>query len=162
MNPEGAAGKERAERRATTSVPRTIAIHLRRLPKVDREPGLILLRVDTSQGKEPPTTMGRITDAALRGRLAHHDLHSANEIAAVRQALSIEAGETTVYESWPALEGCLQFWHEFTGSRIRLMAWTCGSCGKPSLESLAGSVGESLARRCSCGEATRVTIPKTA
>jgi hypothetical protein len=157
-----AAGKERTGRRTAMSAPQTVAIHLRRLPKVDHEPGLILLRVEASPGKKPPTTMGSITDAALRGRLAYHDLHSANEIAAVRQALSSEAGETTVYESWPVLESCLQFWHEFTGSRIRLMAWTCGSCGKPAIESLAGSVGESLARRCSCGGATRITIPKTA
>jgi len=140
----------------------TVAIHLRRLPKIEREPGLILLRVDTSQGQKPPTTMGTITDAALRGRLAHHNLHSANEIAAVRHALASEAGETTVYECWPSLESCLQFWHEFIGSRIRLMAWTCESCGTTSSESLAGSVGESLTRGCRCGGATRVTIPKTA
>jgi len=144
------------------NVVQTVAIHLRRLPRIEKEPGLILLRVDTSQGREPPTTIGTITDAALRGRLSHHELHSANELAAVRHALTPESGETTVYESWPALETCLQFWHEFIGSRIRLVAWTCASCGKTSRESLGGSVGEIFARLCACGVVTRITIPKTA
>jgi hypothetical protein len=144
------------------SAAQIVAIHLRRLPRIEKEQGLILLRIDTSLGTEPPTTLGTLTDAALRGRLGHHDLHSANELAAVRHALASESGETTVYESWPALETCLQFWHEFTGSRIRLVDWTCGSCGKTCRESLAGSVGETFPRLCACGVTTRITIPKSA
>lgn len=143
------------------SVPQTVAILLSRLPKIQNEPGLILLRVDASRGTEPPTTVGTLTDAALRGRLAHFDQHSANELAAVRHALSADTGEATVYESWSGVESCLQFWYGFTGSRIRLMAWTCEACGKTARESIGGSVGESFSRLCACGRTTRITVPKT-
>jgi len=139
----------------------TVAILLSRLPKIENAPGLILLRVDATRGAQAPTTVGTLTDAALRGRLAHFDLHSANELAAVRHALSSDCGEATVYESWAALESCLQFWYGFTGSQIRLMAWTCEACGKTGRESIGGSVGESIPRLCACGQATRVTVPKT-
>lgn len=143
------------------SAPSSVAIVLRRLPKVQNAPGLIQLRVETSTGGEPPTMVGVITEAALRGRLAHHDLHSANELAAVRHALAADSGEATVYESWPSLESCLQFWHGFTSSRIQLLAWTCEACGSTARENLGGSVGESIPRLCACGRLTRVTIPKT-
>jgi hypothetical protein len=66
------------------NTPQKFAILLSRLPKVENAPGLILLTVDTSQGSEPPAKVGTLTDAALRGRLAHFDQHSANELAAVR------------------------------------------------------------------------------
>jgi hypothetical protein len=145
----------------TLNTPQTFAILLSRLPRVENTPGLILLRVDASRGSEAPTTVGTLTDAALRGRLAHFDLHSANELAAVRKALSADSGEATVYESWSALENCLQFWYGFTGSQIRLMAWTCEACGKTRRESIGGSVGESFPRLCACGQATRLTVPKT-
>lgn len=143
------------------NAPQTVAILLSRLPKTENAPGLILLRVDASRGSAPPTTIGALTDAALRGRLAHFDLHSANEVAAIRHALSSDSGEATVYEIWPAVQSCLQFWHSFTGSRIRPMTWTCEACGKTGRESIGGSVGETFARLCACGQATRVTVPKT-
>jgi hypothetical protein len=138
----------------------TIAILLTRLPGVGDMPGLIGLMVDTSAGAKPPARIGTLTDAALRGRLAHFDLHSANEVAAIRRALSADSGRTTVYESWPRLESCLQFWYGFVGSQIRLIAWTCEKCGAASQERIGGSVGESFPRLCSCGQVQRVTVPK--
>ncbi len=143
------------------AAPQTFAILLSRVPRVENAPGLILLQVDGSQGADPPTTIGLLTDAALRGRLGHFDLHSANELAAIRHALSPEAGAVTVYEHWSGLETCLQFWYAFTGSQIRSMAWTCEACGKTGRDSIGGSVGETIPRLCGCGQATRVTIPKT-
>jgi hypothetical protein len=134
---------------------------LSRLPRVENTPGLILLRVDASGGATPPTTVGTLTDAALRGRLAHFDLHSANEVAAVRHALAEDSGEATVYENWVALENCLQFWYGFTGSRIRIVAWTCDRCGKTGRQSIGGTVGETLTLLCACGQPLRTTVPKT-
>ncbi len=141
--------------------PQPIAILLSRLPRVENAPGLILLRVDTSRGAAPPTMVGTLTDAALRGRLSHFDLHSANEVAAIRHALANDAGEATVYEQWPAPERCLEFWHGFTGSQIRSMAWTCETCGKTRRESIGGTVGETFPLLCACGRSTRITVPKT-
>jgi hypothetical protein len=140
--------------------PQSVAIMLSRLPRIENAPGLILLRVDASGGISPPTTIGSLTDAALRGRLAHFDEHSANELAAVRQALANDSGEATVYERWFGLEDCLQFWHGFTGSRIRIVALTCESCGKTSRQSIGGTVGETLALLCACGRPARTTVPK--
>ena len=137
------------------------AILLSRLPRIENAPGLILLRVDTSGGVSPPTTIGSLTDAALRGRLAHFDLHSANELAAVRHALANDSGEATVYERWFGLESCLQFWHGFIGSRIQIVAVTCEACGKTSRQNIGGTVGETLALLCDCGRPARATVPKT-
>ncbi len=148
-------------RRKTMSAPQVFAILFTRLPRVENAPGLILLRVDSSRGSEPPTMVGTLTDAALRGRLAHFDLHTANELAAVRKALANDSGEATVYEHWSGLESCLQFWYGFSGSQIRLMAWTCEGCGETRRESIGGSVGETFPRLCPCGQATHLTVPKT-
>ncbi len=138
----------------------TFAIRLSRLPKIDEAPGLILLTVGASKGTEAPRRIGAVTDAALRGRLAHFDVHSANEIAAIRKALSIESGQTTICESWSQLAGCLHFWHGFVGSQIRPIAWTCEKCGVPARESIGGSVGESFLLRCKCGQVNRIAVPK--
>ena len=138
----------------------TFAILLSRLPKVDNAPGLILLMVDASQGTKTPRRIGTLTDAAVRGRLAHFDLHSANEVAAIRQALKNDRGQATVYESWPNLNSCLQFWYGFVGSQIRPIEWSCEKCGAPNRENVGGSVGESFPRVCKCGQTTQITIPK--
>ena len=142
------------------SVPQTIAIVLSRLPAVDNVPGLITFLVDTTAAPSAPEKAGTLTDAALRGRLAHFDAHTANEVAAVRKALSTENGQITVYESWSGVNGCLQFWHGFIGSQIRPIAWACEACGAANRDSIGGSVGESFLRRCACGQATRITVPK--
>jgi len=130
-----------------------------RQPALDKAPGLISFQVDGSGGTRAPSKSGTLTDAALRGRLAYFDAHSANEIAAVRQALSIESGQATVYERWPALEGCLRFWYGFIGSVIRPIESTCDSCGMLNRDSVGGSVGESFLRRCGCGHVSRITVP---
>src|SRR6059036_686803 len=93
---------------AKTNGQQTFAIVLSRLPAVDNVPGLITFLVDAAEAASAPAKAGTLTDAALRSRLAHFDAHSANEVAAVRKALSVERGHATVYESWPALEGCLR------------------------------------------------------
>jgi hypothetical protein len=135
------------------------AIVLSRLPAVDNAPGLISFLVDVGE-TGAPAKPGTLTDAALRGRLAHFDAHSANEVAAVRKALSSENGQITVYESWSGVNGCLQFWRGFIGSQIRPIAWACEACGAANRDNIGGSVGESFLRRCACGQATRITVPK--
>jgi hypothetical protein len=140
--------------------PQTVAIVLSRLPAVDHGPGLISFLVDTSTATRASAARGTLTDAALRGRLACFDAHSANEIAAVRRALSIESGQATIYERWPGLEGCLRFWYGFVGSQIRPIEWDCEACLAPNRASIGGTVGESFPRRCSCGHVSRVTVPK--
>lgn len=141
--------------------PQTFAIVLSRLPAVDQGPGLIRFLIDTSTATRTSANRGTLTDAALRGRLAYFDAHSANEIAAVRRALAIESGQATVYESWPALEGCLRFWYGFVGSQIRPIEWGCEACRVSNRDSVGGTVGESFTRRCSCGHVSRVTVPRT-
>ena len=138
----------------------TFAILLSRLPKVDDAPGLILLMVSPSPGTKTPRRIGTLTDAAVRGRLAHFDLHSANEVAAVRQELKKDRGQATVYENWPSLNTCLQFWYGFVGSQIRPIEWLCERCGAPNRENVGGSVGESFLNVCKCGQTTRNTIAK--
>ena len=145
---------------AKTNGPQTFAILLSRLPAVDNVPGLITFLVDGVEASSAAAKAGTLTDAALRGRLAHFDAHSANEVAAVRKALSLANGRITVYESWSGVKGCLQFWHGFIGSQIRPIAWACEACGAANRDSIGGSVGESFLRRCGCGQATRITVPK--
>jgi hypothetical protein len=137
-----------------------IAILLSRFPKVADapRPGLIRLSVNTSEGAAPPVRVGTLTDAALRGRLAHFDQHSANEIAAVRQALGKDEGSVTVHETWSGLHSCLQFWSGFIGSRIQTFAWRCEKCGSNADERVGGVVGESFALRCPCGEIKEATV----
>jgi hypothetical protein len=138
----------------------TFVILLSRLPKVDEGPGLIFLTVDAQKGTEPPRRMGALTDAALRGRLSDLNLHSANEVAAIRQALSKDKGQATIYESWSGFGKCLQFWCGFVGSQIRPISWTCEKCGLNHLRNVGGKEGESFSRRCKCGQVKSVTIAK--
>ena len=144
-----------------TSSSRFFSIHLDRLPGLPDEPGLILLTVETG-GTDGPTRLGSLTDAGLRGRLAHHNLHSANEIASVRRALAGDEGSVVVEESWSSLESCPQFWHSFFGSQIRPVEWTCNACGVAHREEVGGSVGETFRLRCRCGRLNQLTIAKPA
>lgn len=141
---------------------KTFAIVLNRLPRIADAPGLISLKVNGSGGAGTSTRRCVLTDAALRGRLAHFNAHSANEIAAIRKALAIEEGKATIYENWSGLAGCIKFWYGFVGSQIRPIPWTCEKCGAPNQDSIGGCVGESFLRRCACGEAARLTVPKYA
>ena len=101
-----------------------ISIKFSRLPRVDETPGLVTLAI-ASDGAAPPRRLGALTDVALRGRIAHYDLHGANEVAAIRAALRTDNGQITVRESWSGLNSCLHFWHDFVGSQIRPVEWTC-------------------------------------
>ena len=138
----------------------TFAIRLSRLSAIDASPGMISLVIDDAGGSEGPRRIGNLTDAALRGRLSHFDAHSANEIAAIRQALSTESGSTTIYETWARFDACCRFWHEFTGSQVRLIEWACDGCAQASRDYVGGTVGESFLRRCKCGKINRVTVSK--
>ncbi|HEY2797421.1 MAG TPA: hypothetical protein VGK26_05990 [Thermoanaerobaculia bacterium] len=134
------------------------AIRFNRLPKVDNAPGLILLAIDTSNGASPPRRIGVLTDAALRSRLAHYDLHSANEVAAIRKALAQDRGQATTYEGWSGAGSCVQFWHDFVGSQIRPMDWTCEHCSALNQQNVGASVGEAFARACKCGKVKHITV----
>jgi hypothetical protein len=133
-------------------------ITLARLPAVEDKPGLILLKVGTPDGSRSPRRVGTLSDVALRGRLAQYDLHSANEVAAIRKALHQDGGQAVVRESWSGLGSCLQFWHSFVGSQIRTVEWACESCAAPQREDVGANVGESFLKACRCGKVNRVTI----
>ena len=133
------------------------AIKFSRLPRVDESPGLVLLTIDASNGVGKTRKIGTVTDVALRGRLAHFDLHSANEVAAIRQALRTDLGHVTVHEGWSGLGSCLQFWHDFVGSQIRPVEWTCERCATVNREEVGASVGETFSRACRCGKVKRIT-----
>ena len=134
-----------------------LALKLRRLPAVGETPGLIILTVDVSQGVEPPRQVGALTDVALRGRLGHYDLHSANELAAIRKALQPERGQITIHETWSGLGSCLRFWHDFVGSQIRPVEWICEGCAAVNRQNVGSSVGETSSHSCKCGRIERIT-----
>jgi len=136
----------------------TFGIVLTRLPKVRETPGLIQITVTPPDAAAPPRRLGNLTDAALRSRLAHFDVHSANEVAALRQQLRQDRGQATLSESWASIASCLHFWHGFAGSQIRPIEWICEKCGAPHREDVGASVGESFLRNCRCGEPTRITV----
>ena len=134
-----------------------IAIRFSREPRVDESPGLVGLSIDESAGAVPPRRIGALTDVALRGRLAHFDLHSANEVAAIRKALAADCGQFTVHEGWPGLANCLRFWNDFVGSKIREVEWTCDRCSAVNREKVGSSEGETYSRACRCGRVKRIT-----
>jgi hypothetical protein len=145
---------------AAALVSPTFTILLKRLSPVDDAPGLIALRVDGSSGLQPTTRLGNLTDAALRGRLAHHDAHSANEIAALRKALAAEKGEFTLHESWAKREACLRFWFGFIGSKIHTIECVCEKCGAALRDRIGATAGEAFRLRCACGQVAQVLAPK--
>jgi hypothetical protein len=133
------------------------AIRFRRLPGVEGAAGLVSLTVGESDGPAPHRKVGALTDVALRGRLGHYSLHSANEIAAIRSALRQDEGQITIHEGWAGLASCLRFWHDFPGSQIRRVEWTCEECGSVNAEDVGASVGETFPRACRCGKVKRIT-----
>lgn len=134
------------------------SIRCSRLPSVDANPGLLLLVIDGADAMGRRRQIGAVTDAALRGRLAHFDLHSANEVAAIRQALKRDDGEVVIREGWSDLGSLLHYWHDFVGSRIRTIDWNCESCAAPHRENVGASVGETFSRACRCGQVARITV----
>ena len=139
------------------SARQTFAIELRRLPRVDGSPGLVFLTIDASMGNGKARRVGALTDVALRGRLAHFDLHSANEVAAIRQALGPDNGRITVHEGWSGLGSCVQFWRDFVGSQVRPVEWACERCAAVNRIDVGSSVGETFSRACRCGMVKRIT-----
>lgn len=133
------------------------AIEFRRLPRVEGSVGLVLASIDTTNGASAPRKIGMLTDVALRGRLAHYDLHNANEVAAIRKALGQDNGRFTVYEGWSGLATCLRFWHSFVGSQIQPIEWTCEKCSASNRADVGASVGETFARACKCGAVKKIT-----
>jgi len=134
-----------------------LALKLCRLPAVGETPGLILLTVDVSDGVDRPRQVGVLTDVALRGRLGHYDLHSANELAAIRKALQPESGQITIHETWAGPGSCLRFWHDFVGSQIRPVEWICEGCSALNRLDVGASVGETSSHSCKCGRIERIT-----
>jgi len=134
-----------------------IALRFCRLPSVTGAPGLVSLTVSGANGNGSGRKIGDLTDVALRGRLAHYDLHPANEVAGIRRALQPDNGEVTVHEGWPGMDSCLKFWNDFTGSRIRPVEWTCEACAAVHRDNVGASVGEIYARACRCGRIQRIT-----
>ena len=133
------------------------AIRFVRQPRVDELPGLVTLSIGGDREAASSRKVGALTDVALRGRLAHFDLHSANEVAAIRKALIADSGQTTIYESWPGLSSCLHFWQDFAGSRVRAVEWICERCAAANREDVGSSVGETFSRACRCGRVKRIT-----
>ena len=133
------------------------SINFSRLPKVDESPGLVLLTIGPSGVPAPARRIGLVTDVALRGRLAHFGIHSANEVAAIRRALGPDNGQVTVSEGWSGLGSCIQFWHDFVGSQIRPVEWTCAKCTAVNRVDVGASVGETFSRACRCGTIKRIT-----
>jgi hypothetical protein len=121
---------------------------------------LIAVAVEAPIGGKRLARLGSLTDAALRGRLAHFDAHSANEIAALRRALASEGGEFVLTERWPAREGCLRFWYGFIGSKMRPVEWTCEKCASPRRETAGGASGESLFFGCACGQVATFSVAR--
>ncbi len=132
--------------------PSIFAIRLTRLARAGDPPGLIAVAVASGPEGKRAVRLGNLTDAALRGRLAHFDAHSANEIAALRRALAVEGGQFVLNERWPARDGCLRFWYGFIGSKMRAVEWACEKCAAPCRETAGGAAGESLVLVCSCGQ----------
>jgi hypothetical protein len=141
--------------RRTEKTQQAFALRLSRLPRVDETPGLVALSISGASGDES-RKVGDLTDVALRGRLAHFGIHSANEVATIRRALQADDGQITVHEDWPGLDSCLKFWNDFTGSQIRLVEWTC-ECEALHRDNVGANVGETYSRGCRCGRVRRIT-----
>jgi len=134
------------------------AIRLRRLRRAGDAARLISVSIADSGGKGVARRIGSLTDIALRARISHWNLHSANEVAALRKALDGEAGEATLYEGWPALANCWHFWRDFVGSQITRLEWSCDGCQSPAERQVGASVGETVPLACKCGTVGRMTV----
>ncbi len=137
---------------------RVFAIRLKRLRRTGHTARLVSVSIGDSAQASPARRVGALTDIALRARLSHWNLHSANEVAAVRKALAGERGEATLYEGWPALSSCWHFWHDFVGSRITRLEWSCEGCRTPAERQVGASAGETVPLPCKCGTLGRMTV----
>ena len=132
------------------------AIRLRRLRRADD--AVRLISVSIAEGKGVARRVGALTDVALRARLSHWNLHSANELAALRKALDSPPGEATLYEGWPALASCWVFWRDFVGSKMTRLEWSCDGCQSPAERQVGASRGETVPLLCKCGTVGLKTI----
>jgi hypothetical protein len=134
------------------------AIRFRRLRRGDDAARLVSVTIADSGGKGVARRIGALTDIALRARLAHWNLHSANDLSAVRKTLDGDRGEATLYESWPALASCWHFWRDFVGSQITRLEWSCDGCQSPAGREVGAIRGETVPLACKCGTVGRVVI----
>ena len=134
------------------------AIRLRRLRPAADAARLISVSIADSGGKGVARRVGSLTDIALRARLSHWNLHSANEVAALRKALDGEPGESTLYEGWPAFKSCWHFWRDFVGSQVTRLEWNCEGCQSPAERQVGASRGETVPLACKCGTVGRRTL----
>jgi hypothetical protein len=143
------------------STPRiTFEINLRRLPGVEPLAGMVFLTFRAAGDTGRATVLGKLTDAALRARLAHFDAHSANEIAALRRAVATAGGEFSVRETWKDRDACLRHWYGFTGSRFQALEWKCEKCGDEGVERLGRTAGELVYVKCARGHAIAIAAEK--
>lgn len=134
------------------------AIRLRRLRRADDTARLVSVSITDPGGKGVARRIGALTDIALRARISHWNLHSANEVAALRKALEGERGEATLFEGWPGLADCWSFWRDFIGSQITRIEWSCDGCQNPAERQVGASRGETVPLACRCGTVGRVTV----
>ena len=134
------------------------AIRLRRLRRADDTARLIAVSIADSGGNGVARRIGALTDVALRARPSHWNLHSANELAALRKALDGERGEATLYEGWPALANCWHFWRDFVGSQIARLELSCDGCHSPAERQVGATPGETVPLPCKCGTVGRQTV----
>jgi len=134
----------------------TFEIGLRRLQDMTPLTGMISLTVREAGETGRATLLGKLTDAALRTRLAHFDVHSANEIAALRRAMAAPGGESSVTETWKDREACLRHWAAFTGSKLNPVEWKCEACGEAGIERLGRAPGELVHIKCARGHVVAI------
>jgi len=135
-------------------------IGLRRLQEIAPQPGMVSLTVRVAGATSGVAPLGKLTDAALRARLAHFDAHSANEIAALRRAMAAAGGESSVTETWKDREACLRHWDAFTGSKLNPVEWKCEACGDAGIERLGRAPGELVNVKCAHGHVVVIAATK--
>ncbi len=136
----------------------TFAIRLRRLRRASDTARLVSVSIADAGGKGVARRVGALTDVALRARLSHWSLHSANEVAALRKALDGDKGEATLYEGWPTLANCWHFWRDFVGSQITRIEWSCEGCQNPAARDVGAGHGETVPLACRCGAVGRLIV----
>lgn len=134
------------------------AIRLRRLRRAGDAARLVAVSIADSGRNGVARRIGALTDVALRARISHWNLHSANQVAALRKALDGERGEATLHEGWPALADCWHFWRDFVGSKITRLEWSCAGCRNPAERQVGAIRGETVPLACKCGTVGRMTV----
>jgi len=137
-------------------------IELQRLPGVQPFAGMVSLTFRPLGAPGRAIRLGAVTDSALRARVAHFDVHSANEIAALRLALQPDGGRFALTESWSSRDACLRHWFGFLGSKLETVEWKCEKCGAEGVERVGRAVGEAVYLRCTRDHPVAVRAPEAA